>query len=184
MAVDVDQVVIAANGQVYVAPLGTTGPTNIATALNAAFIDLGYTSADGVQITPGLSTNPIMAWQSFYPIRRIVTERSFEIGLTLLEWSDVSLKLALGGGSVATAGSIYTYTPPAPEEIDYRAMVLAWQDGTKSYRLHLPRVMVSDVGAMNLQRSDAAGIPLTFQVDAVDGASPYNLITNDPAFAA
>lgn len=184
MATDVDQVVVAARGNVYVAPVGTAGPTNIATALNAAFIDLGYLSEDGIsEFSPGVETNAIPAWQSFYPIRRVVTDRSLTIGFTLLEWSDVTVKLAFGGGDIATATSIYTYTPPDPEDIDYRAMVVQWIDGAKNYRLHLPRVMVTDVGSIPLRRGDAAGIPLTFAVDAVDGASPFSLITDDPAFA-
>lgn len=188
MATDVDQVVVAANGNVYVAPLGTAGPTDIATALNAAFIDLGYLSEDGIsEITPGMDTTEIRAWQAFYPIRRVVTGRSLDIGFTLLEWSDISIKLAFGGGTVATTAgppAYYTYTPPAPEDIDYRAMVIQWEDGTKDYRLHLPRVLVSDVGGISLRRSDPAGIPLTFSVDAADGAQPFTLITDDPAFAA
>ncbi|MGE3835245.1 MAG: hypothetical protein AB7H43_10710 [Acidimicrobiia bacterium] len=183
MAVDVDEVVIAGNGQVYVAPLGTAGPTNIATALNAAFVELGYVSEEGVKLSPGMETKAIMAWQAFYGIRRIVTGRSLSAAMTLLQWSDVSIKLAFGGGSIATASGVHTYTPPDPEDIDYRAMVLAWQDGVKSYRLHLPRVMVTEVGDINLTRADAAGLAMTFSVDAVDGAQPLVLITDDAAFA-
>jgi hypothetical protein len=184
MALDADEVVIGSNGRVYVAPVGTTGPTDIATALNASFVDLGYASEDGVSFTPSLDTNEIRAWQSFYPVRRAVTSRSFEIGVTLLQWNTESLQLAFGGGSVAVNTGISTYTPPDPEDLDYRAMVVTWQDGDKDYRMHFPKVLVTDVGDITIQRSDPAGIELTFAVEATDGTNPFTLISDDPAIVA
>jgi hypothetical protein len=41
MALDSDNVRVAVSGAVYVAPTGTTAPTDSGTALDAAFIDLG-----------------------------------------------------------------------------------------------------------------------------------------------
>lgn len=187
MPLDEDEVVVAGDGAIHVGPVGTAGPSDIATALNAAFIHLGYTSEDGIEMTPGVSINDINAWQALYPIRRTVTGRTLEFGFELLQWSEHSVKLAFGGGSVATTAgppAYYTYTPPAPEALDYRALVIEWEDGSKDYRLHVPKALVTDTGAINLTRSDAAGLPLTFSVVATDGTDPWTLITNDPAFAA
>jgi hypothetical protein len=184
MAVDADEIVVGANGNVYVGPVGTAGPTDIDTALNAAFSDLGYVSEDGVEITPGMDVSDINAWQSFYPVRRIVTGRSLEIGFTLLQWNEDSIALAFGGGEVVTAASVHTYSPPSPDEIDYRAMVVEWHDGDKGYRLHVPKVLVTDTSALSLNRTDPAGLALTFAVQATDGSDPFTLITDDPAFAA
>ena len=187
MALDADEVVVAGGGAVYVAPVGTAGPTDIATALNVSFDHLGYISEDGVAITPGMDVADVNAWQSFYPVRRTVTGRTLEIGFTLLQWNEDSITLAFGGGTVATVAgppAVYTYTPPAPEDLDYRAVVVEWEDGTKGYRLHVPKAMVSDTGALSLNRSDPAGLELTFSVVGSDGAQPFSLITNDPAFAA
>lgn len=184
MAVDADEIVVGANGSVYVAPVGTAGPTDTTTALNASFIDLGYVSDDGVEITPGMDSADINAWQSFYPVRRIVTARTLEISLTLLQWNEDSIELAFGGGSVATNVGVYTYTPPSPDEIDYRAMVVEWADDTKNYRLHIPKVLVTDTSSLSLNRTDPAGLALTFSAQGTDGASTFSLITDDPAFAA
>jgi len=186
MPVSADEVVVAADASVYVAPVGTAGPTTPIVALNVAFIDLGYTSEDGIEMTPGVDIADIAAHQALYPIRRIVTGRSLELGLTLLQWIENTLKLAFGGGSVAaTAGppAYYTYTPPAAEDIDFRALVIAWEDGTKGYRLHVPKALVTDTSSITLARTDAAGVPLTFSVLATDGVSPFSLLTDDPAFA-
>lgn len=187
MAIDADEIVVGASGSVYVADVGSTGPTDIATALDAAFVDLGYVSEDGVDITPGMDANEINAWQSFYPVRRVVTGRTLEIGFTLLQWNEESIKLAFGGGTVATTAgppAHYTYSPPDPSEIDYRALVIEWADGTKGYRLHVPKALVTDTSALSLNRTDPAGLALTFSVQATDGADPFTLVTDDPAFAA
>lgn len=187
MAVDADEIVVGASGSVYVAPVGTAGPTDVGTALNAAFVDLGYVSDDGVSITPGMDMSEINAWQSFYAVRRIVTNRSLEVGFTLLQWNESSIKLAFGGGTVTTTAgppAYYTYSPPDPAEIDYRAVIVEWADGTKDYRLHIPKALVTDTSALSLNRTDPAGLALTFSIQATDGSDPFTLITDDPAFAA
>lgn len=187
MPVDANEIVVGASGSVHVAPVGTAGPSDIATALNAAFIDLGYVSEDGVSITPGMDVSEVNAWQSFYAVRRIVTGRTLEVGFSLLQWNENSIKLAFGGGTVTTTAgppAYYTYSPPAPADLDYRAVVVQWADGTKDYRLHIPKALVTDTSSLSLNRTDPAGLALTFSVQATDGANPFTLITDDPAFAA
>jgi hypothetical protein len=183
MALDADEIVVGADGALYVAEVGTTGPTDIDTTLGAGWAHLGYTNEDGVEITPGMDMSEINGWQSFYALRRIVTSRSLEIGVTLLQWNADTIKLAFGGGEVTTAAGVSTYSPPEPSVIDYRALVVEWADGDKGYRLHIPKALVTDTGGMSLNRSDASGINLTFALEATDGTDPFTLITDDPAFA-
>lgn len=186
--VDSDELVIAADASVNIAPVGTTGPNNIATALNASFVNLGFTSEDGIEMTPSLDMFEVRAHQARYPVRRGISGQNLELGLTLLQWNEEAVKLAFGGGTVATTAgppAYYTYTPPdSDDEPYYRAMVLEWEDGSKTYRLHVPKVLVTDVSSITLARTDAAGIPLTFEVIYTDGVQPFSLITNDPAFAS
>lgn len=49
-------------GAIYVAPIGTTLPTDASTALPAAFVNLGYISEDGVTLTTAEETDTIKAW--------------------------------------------------------------------------------------------------------------------------
>lgn len=186
MSIDADEIVVAGDAGVYVAPVGTAGPTDIATALNASFANLGYTSEDGISWSPGMETTPINTHQSFYAVRHIVTGRSLDIGFELLQWNQESFMLAMGGGEFATTAgppAYYTYTPPEPSDIYYRALVVEWTDGGKSYRLHVPKVMASDVSEVTLARTDASGLALTLSAVATDGSAEYTFITNDPAFA-
>lgn len=187
MALDSDEVVVAADADVYVGDVGATGPTDPTTAVDATFTHLGYTSEDGITWTPGMETNAIPAHQSFYAIRHVVTGRSLDLGFELLQWNRESFMLAFGGGEFAeTAGppAFYTYTPPDPAEIYYRSLVIDWADGDKHYRLHIPKVMATDTSEIALARTDPSGLGLTLSAVATDGASEYIFLTDDPAFAA
>ena len=48
---------------VYVAPKGTTLPTDVTTALNASFIDLGWLHEDGIQESQTADNVEFTAWQ-------------------------------------------------------------------------------------------------------------------------
>ena len=52
----------AATGAIFVAPLGTTLPTDATTAKNGAFVELGYVSEDGVTNSNSTNSADIKAW--------------------------------------------------------------------------------------------------------------------------
>lgn len=178
---DAAEIPVGANGTVYVAAVGTTGPTDIATALNASFKNIGYLSEDGVEVTPAKDVTDITVWQSFYPVRKIVTGRTLDFGMTMMQWNELTIPIAFDGATVTkTTGppAYYTITPPTPETIYERALVVQWQDGSNTFRWHVPRVMIGDQGAFNVQRTDAAGLPITFSVLATSGVNPWTLISD------
>lgn len=186
MAKEVDQIVVGANGSVHVAPVGTTQPATEIAAYAAGWVDLGYTNEDGVTPTDTKTIKDIMVWQLFYPARKIVTGRSFDVKFSLSQWSIDTVPLAFGGGEVeeVTTGH-FKYTPPSPETIDERALGIDWIDGAKHYRLIIPRGMVSENVDTKLARDDAALLPITFSVIGDDaGGAPWYIFTDDPAFEA
>lgn len=180
---DESEVVVGANGTVYVAPVGTTAPTDSDTALNGAFVDLGYTSEEGINFTDSKEVESIAVWQSFYAARRIVASRDMMVSFALRQWNEDTLTLALGGSVADNGGGEYEFTPPSPEEIDERAMVIEWTDGTKDYRLYVPRGMVTEAVETQIVRTQAADLPISFSATPAAGSDPYTIFTNDPAFA-
>ncbi len=179
-----DEIVVAGNGSVHVAAVGSTLPTSISGALDPAqYRELGYTTEDGAKFTDEKSIKEHRAWQNFYPIRRTVESRNAFIGFALEQWNEWNVALAFGGGEVTepTPGE-YRYVPPSPEEIDERVLVLEWQDGDKSYRLIVPKGMVTNNVETTFARGAMSVLPIVFSVTPDAGDDPWILDTDDPAF--
>jgi len=179
-----NNVIVAGSGTVYVGPTTTPAPTNIATALNAGFNELGFVSEEGATFTESKDITDINAWQSFYAIRKIVNSRSVQVSFALREYNKRTIEFALGG-TVSVSGSEWTYVPPLPSATSEVSLVLAWLDGTKSYRLYFPRGIVTEAVESNLTRTAAADLPVTFTaVDPGGSTKIYTLFTNDVAFSS
>lgn len=184
MSKDTDQIVVGANGTVRVAPPATAIPAHIGAAFDAAWNDLGYTSEDGVTMTDAKTLEIIPVWQLFYPARRIVTDRDFTLAFALRQFAGEQVEFAFGGGEVTSEVEGYKFTPPEPEVIDERMLSVEWQDGAKTYRVILAKGMVTENVETQLMRSSAADLPITFGIIGESGVSPWQIQTDDEAFAA
>lgn len=153
---------------VYTAPVGTTAPTAINGSWAAGWVDLGYTSEDGVKITPSQDTKDIGAHQTLFPVRTISVGRGYEIKFAALEAKSDVFKLAFGGGSFATAGAgaaaTATYTPPAASTVNEKALAIEMSDGTNTDRWIFPRTLITDVGDITLKKDEAVMFEMTAKV--------------------
>lgn len=184
MPKETDQIVVGANGTVRVAPTGTTEPADISVAFAAGWVDLGYCSEDGVTFADARTLEKIPVWQLFYPARQIITERDFTVNFTLRQFNGPQLEFAFGGATVtADSAGKYRLVPPSPEVIDTRKLAIEWLDGTKTYRLIIPKGMIVDGVESKVARANAVDLPITFGVIGDDSiTSPWYLLTNDPYF--
>src|SRR5436190_20024423 len=110
-----NEIVVAGNGQVYVAPKGTALPTDPVAALNANFLGLGYIADDGATITVTPEIGEWSAWQSRTPVRREKTAMQVEVSFGLMQWDEDSVPFAFGGGSVSGSAGSYRYDLPADD---------------------------------------------------------------------
>lgn len=184
---EASELVVAGNGQIYVAPVGTALPAGPSTALNAAFIGLGYTTEDGASFSVSPNIEEFRAWQSRQPVRREMTEQDMQVSFALEQWNEETVPLAFGGGEITSVSGGYKYTPPAATDaLDERAMVIDADDGDRRVRIVIPRGNVTDAVETTFQRSELAVLPITFQALAPDdeSASWYALFDDSAAFAA
>lgn len=72
------------SGGVWVAPLGSTLPTDATTALDAAFVCLGYVSEDGLENANEMDVSDIKAWGGNI-VYRSLTELTDNFSLALIE---------------------------------------------------------------------------------------------------
>lgn len=183
MARTTDDIVVGADGSIYVGPVSTSPPADIDDPWGAGWTELGYTSEDGLKFADGKTIVDILVWQLFYPARKIITARDFTTEFVLRQFDGPTVKLGFGGGEVSDIGAGYRYTPPAPSFIDERALGCEWLDGDKVFRLVIPRGLVTSNVEGEVKRSAATDLPITFGVIGSDTDDPWYFDTNDESFA-
>lgn len=186
MTQDASQVRVGVTGAVYMAPLGTTFPTATGTAWPAGWVDLGIIDDDATpEVTPSRDTADIMGWQQFFPIRTVKTADGMEWTFTLIQKSGTTLKLAFGGGSVASlGGGDYRFSPPAASFIDEHMFGIEVDDGAIIDRFIMARGIVTDTGAIPFKKDEAVKFALTVRGLSPTSGNRWELISNDPAMAS
>lgn len=178
------RVVVAGMARQYLAPVGSTFPTTAAAALDAAFIEVGLFTPDSLKFATDPNFEEILAHQSAYPVRTIQTTDKATLEVDLLEWSAPSFMSAFGGGSITeiTPGVQFKYSPPAIGGRLEKASISEIVDGTKTYRLCIPRCQQQQGATLDLKRTGPATLPLQMKVLGGDVGDPWYLLTNDTAF--
>lgn len=180
MTLNANAVRVAGTGEVYVAPAGTTAPTDATTALPSDWVGLGITSTDGVQFSMSRDTSDIDGWQ-MSKIRVVTNSEPVTIEFELMETTTEALTAAFGGGTVSGTTS-KTFTPPKEGENAIRSCVVEFKDGDVTYRYVFPRVQVEGDISFSLTRTDAVAYSVTFGVLANE--PKWLMLTDDPAIEA
>jgi len=96
---DASQVTVGsakATGAIFVAPKGTTLPTDATTALPSAWKLLGFTSDAGVQISESSSSESIRAWEGRTEVYNVKTEYTETISFMPIQCNEEVAKLTWG----------------------------------------------------------------------------------------
>lgn len=191
MTLTASQIRVPGTGELFRAPVGTAGPTNVSTALTATWKGLGYTQTDGATIGRSLDREPIEAWQAVFPLGYIYNGAELTVAAAMLQSNNDVARLWFGGGDFAEtalgSGEYKADMPTVPEGVE-TALVLEWTDtrgatDIKS-RLYIPRAEVRDTGEVQLSRSGPTAFQMTFAALAPDtGSVLATWFTDDPAFA-
>lgn len=185
MAQNAEQVRVAPRGDLWVAPVGSTLPTDLED-LSSPWVNLGLTTEEGTALTYSEAREDIPAWQRATPVRRLVTARNMSTGYTLLQWNADNFALAFGGGEISEPSpGVYRYDPPDDDDpLSEYAQVIDFHDGDIHGRLVIEKGAVNDDVQTNLVRTAASTLPVTFQALASDDSdeSTWYLLSNDPAF--
>lgn len=179
MTLNASKVRVAVTGAVSAGPTGTTAPTDTATALNAAFVDLGYISEDGVTMTyPGSGDSiAIKAWQNGATVRTLRTpsEDVPTIQFTMIETKKETVELAFGV-TVTQTVSEGSFEYDQTDTRTAKALVLDVIDGSELIRIHIPAGTVTEIGDQVFSNGAPIGFPVTIACDR-DGTAGYNLKT-------
>lgn len=92
------------SGAVFVAPKGTSAPTDATTALSDDFVCLGYVSEDGLSNNNEMDVSAIKAWGGII-VYRSLNELNDEFGLKLIESENVDVLKTVYGNNNVTVDS-------------------------------------------------------------------------------
>lgn len=165
-------------GAVFAAPIGTTLPTDATSALDAAFMELGYVSEDGVTNSNSPESDTIKAWGGD-TVLTLLTSKDDTYSFTLLEVMNLNvLKLIYGEdnvtGDLATGITIKANSQDLEEHVIVIDMILR-NDALK--RIVIPIAKVSEVGDITYSDSDAVGYETTLFCSAdYQGNTHYEYI--------
>ena len=167
-------------GKLKIAPVGTAEPTDLATAWNVAWLDLGYT-AEGHTFTASPSFDPVEVAEEVDPISYEMTGRSMRVAFALAQITAKRLSYALNGGTITTGTGIVTFEPPVPGT-ETRVM-LGWESlDAKERWIWRKCLQTGDVEIARRKAPDNATIPCEFMCEIVaGGAKPFKALFDDIA---
>lgn len=192
---DPDETTVGADGYVAIASLTDTMPTDIADCipdedlavdLPAGFVDLGLLTDSGPKASFGRTVKDIPAWQSFDPVRSLVTAIPKQIEFDLEQWNDDNLSLGLGGTVITDTATGVMLEPEDDSFLNYKRLVIYAEDGGKHYAFCFRRTQNVKELTFPFGREDISALPIGMKVlkaPAGEGKAWY-MLTDDPAFAS
>lgn len=155
-------------GAIWVAPKGTSLPTDTAASLDAAFKCLGYCSEDGLTNSTNMESEQIKAWGGD-TVLSIQTSKEDTYQFTLLEVLNTDvLKFIYGDSNVSeTSGTSSTSAISVTAnnaELPERSLVIdmIMRNNTPK-RVVIPAAKISEIGDVVYSDSEAVGYEVTLQ---------------------
>ena len=172
MTLDATKVRTAVTGALWVAPIGTTLPTDFDGALDAAFKDVGYIGDGGVTEGDSVSTNSVKAWQNGAEVALLQTEFSLTYAFEMLETNPVVM--AEYFGNYTTDGTDAEVQITA-DRLSNRSWVLEYVDGGITVRKVIPIGRITERGDRTIAGTDVVRYPATITVfPDTSGVHVYN----------
>lgn len=152
-----------ATGAVFVAPIGTTLPTNAHMSLNAAFKGLGYVSEDGLVNSVEADTEEVNAWGGdLVLVGQTTFKETFTVNL--IETNSEALKVYYGADNVVVEGNGSITVTQSNEMLPNVSVVFDLVlTGGRIKRIVLPNAQIADrSGEITYVDGEAIAYPAMF----------------------
>lgn len=161
MPLNASEIRVAGTGRVLVAPAHTAPPADFTKDWAAPWLDLGYTSADGVKFIKKDKLDPIDTWQTVAAVRYVFSDRDLSLKFSLLQVNMDTL--AFFFGTPRAAPTAFTFEIAASPRVDERALGIEFQDGPAiTHRFVVHRGVVTETDETALTRTSAIKLGVTF----------------------
>lgn len=165
-------------GTLYIAPVGSTEPTDLTAAWAAAWVELGYTEA-GSTFSFENTFEDVPVAEEMDPVAILQTARNISVSFAAAEMTAANLETALNGGTLTVTGvagsEIVTFEPPAAGDFTYVA--LGWQstDGLERW-VFRKGIQTGTVDIARQKAPNKALIPMNFRFVKPSGQAPFKFI--------
>lgn len=182
MAGNADNTSLWTGADVYTAPKGTAGPSDLTSNWPSAWKPLGLLDGgEGFVETRDQTVNKHYAWGGIL-FRKSVSEQSRTFKFTALEDNDNVFLLANPGSTSTTAAGVRTRVNVTPKTGYRFALGLETRDGTKVKRRVLLDCEVEEIDDITESEEDPTTYAFTVTVyPAADGVL-YTTIETDPTY--
>lgn len=149
-------------GAVFRAPLGTALPTDSTTALNEAFVAMGYVSEDGVTNANSVESESVKAWGGDI-VLAAQTDREDTFSFTLIESMNLEVLKAFYGDTnvTGTLAAGITVTANTKELGSYEWVIEMVLRGSGTKRIVIPNGTVSETGDVVYVDNEPVGYEIT-----------------------
>lgn len=170
-----------------VAPLGTTLPTDATSALDAAFLDLGYVTDDGVTNSPKRDTTKHYAWNG-KTVKVTMDKYTETVKVTLYETSENVLKTVFDDANVTVdedSGHQIITVEHTSLQLDHKVFVFTGVDGDRTVRTIVRNGQITEIGDIVMVHSKPTTYELTIDVFETSGGENgvFQIIDNADVLA-
>lgn len=173
---------ISENGSVFLASIGSEAPVDVTTELGAEWHNVGYIDEDsGVAISPDVSTEAVMKWQSKMPVKYYISEVALEVSFTMNQVNAPNTETYLFGAqwedSPGGLSHMVVSSNITVGDLE-RAMVIEFTDDIDQItRFYFPRGIVVEREELTLSKSD---VKLGVTYHAMDNnGTMFEVFTNN-----
>ena len=164
-------------GAVFIAPIGSTLPTDASNPLDEAFECLGYISEDGVVVTEERDSETIPAWGGD-TVATVQTSYTETFAFTPIEVNPVVAAAEYGDDNVEVTSGKMTITHNSAE-LPEKVLVIETVPNSKTVaRFVVPRAKLTEKGDLTMTDSEPMGRECTFTaLPDKSGNTAYEYVT-------
>lgn len=162
-------------GHIFRAPVGTTLPTDATTALDNAFIDMGYASEDGLTNSNSPESTVIKAWGGT-PVLTIQESKEDTFQLVFISAENVEVQKMVYGNTNVTGTNFSTgvsVTANAKELEEAAYVIETIARGNIAHRIVIPSAKPTEIGEIVYSDTDALGYDVTLGCTADEAGNTH-----------
>lgn len=169
---------------VFLAPLGTTGPADLTTAWGASWALVGLLDGDqGIVESRAQTESEFYSWGSLL-YRRTVTKQKRTFKFYMLEDNATTFELTNPGSTRTSATGVRTANVKVPLAGFYYSLGFELRDGSKVKRRIAAKVEVTTVADIKESESNPSVFEITVLAYPDSTGSLYTTIETDPDYVA